>query len=129
MPEAARRLNTELVIPPHAEVANAVGAVSGSVVVRQRVLINPLADEEVLRGHLPDGPQDFEKLEEAVTYTLQVVPEMLEAQARAAGAEQVEVHSIRQDHWAPTRGGGLDVIYLGTELSFSAAGRPRVTRR
>jgi N-methylhydantoinase A/oxoprolinase/acetone carboxylase beta subunit len=129
MPEAARRLNTELVIPPHAEVANAVGAVSGSVVVRQRVLINPLADEEVLRAHLPDGPRDFDKLEEAVTYALQVIPEMLEAQARAAGAEQVEVHSIRQDHWAPTRGGGLDVIYLGTELQFSAAGRPRVTRR
>jgi N-methylhydantoinase A/oxoprolinase/acetone carboxylase beta subunit len=129
MPEAARRLNTELVIPPHAEVANAVGAVSGSVVVRQRVLINPLADEEVLRAHLPDGPRDFDELEEAVTYTLQVVPEMLEAQARAAGAEQVEVRSVRQDHWAPTRGGGLDVIYLGTELQFSAAGRPRVTRR
>jgi N-methylhydantoinase A/oxoprolinase/acetone carboxylase beta subunit len=129
MPEAARRLNTELIIPPHADVANAVGAVSGSVVVRQRVLINPLADEEVLRAHLPDGPRDFEKLEEAVTYTLQVVAERLEAQARAAGAEQVEVRSMRQDHWAPTRGGGLDVIYLGTDLHFSAAGRPRVTRR
>ncbi len=85
MPEAARRLNTELVIPPHAEVANAVGAVSGSVVVRQRVLINPLADEELLRAHLPDGPQDFEKLEDAVAHTLQVVPELLEAQARGCG--------------------------------------------
>jgi len=128
MPEAARRLHTELVIPPHAEVANAVGAVSGSVVVRQRVLINPLADEEVLRVHLPDGPRDFEKLEDAVTHVLETVPAFLEAQARAAGAEQVEVRSARQDHWAPTRGGGLDVIYLGTELTFSAAGRPRVAR-
>jgi N-methylhydantoinase A/oxoprolinase/acetone carboxylase beta subunit len=128
MPEAARRLHTELVIPPHAEVANAVGAVSGSVVVRQRVLINPLADEEVLRVHLPDGPRDFEKLEDAVAHVLETVPAFLEAQARAAGAEQVEVRSARQDHWAPTRGGGLDVIYLGTELTFSAAGRPRVAR-
>jgi N-methylhydantoinase A/oxoprolinase/acetone carboxylase beta subunit len=128
MPEAARRLHTELVIPPHAEVANAVGAVSGSVVVRQRVLINPLADEEVLRVHLPDGPRDFEKLEDAVTHVQATVPAFLEAQARAAGAEQVEVRSARQDHWAPTRGGGLDVIYLGTELTFSAAGRPRVAR-
>jgi len=128
MPEAARRLHTELVIPPHAEVANAVGAVSGSVVVRQRVLINPLADEEVLRVHLPDGPRDFEKLEDAVTYVLETVPASLEAQARAAGAEQVEIRSARQDHWAPTRGGGLDVIYLGTELTFAAAGRPRVAR-
>ena len=93
MPEAARRLHTELVIPPHAEVANAVGAVSGSVVVRQRVLINPLADEEVLRVHLPDGPRDFEKLEHAVAHVLETVPAFLEAQARAAGAEQVEVRS------------------------------------
>jgi N-methylhydantoinase A/oxoprolinase/acetone carboxylase beta subunit len=128
MPEAARRLHTELVIPPYAEVANAVGAVSGSVVVRQRVLINPLADEEVLRLHLPDGPRDFEKLEEAVAYAQAVVPGLLEAQARAAGAEQVEVRSARQDQWAPTRGGGLDVIYLGTELTFAAAGRPRPAR-
>lgn len=129
MPETARRLNTELVIPPHAEVANAVGAVSGSVVVRQRVLINPLADEEVLRAHLPGGPRDFEKLEEAVAYIQDTVPALLEAQARAAGAEQVELRATRHDQWAPTRGGGLDVIYLGTELVFSAAGRPGVTRR
>ncbi len=124
MPEAARRLNTELVIPQHAEVANAVGAVAGSVVVRRHVLINPLADEEVLRLHLPDGPRDFEKLEQAVAYAQQAMPEIVEAHARAAGAEQVEVHVTRQDHWAPTRGGGLDLIYLGTELVFSAAGRP-----
>jgi N-methylhydantoinase A/oxoprolinase/acetone carboxylase beta subunit len=128
MPETARRLNTELVIPKHAGVANAVGAVSGSVVVRQRVLINPLPDEEVLRAHLPGGPLDFAKVEEAVAYAHETVPAMLEAQARAAGAEQVAVHVTRQDQWAPTRGGGLDLLYLGTELSFSAAGRPRAAR-
>lgn len=128
MPEAARRLHTELVIPAHAEVANAVGAVSGSVVVRQRVLINPLADEELLRVHLPDGPHDFEKLEEAVAYVNATVPSLLAAQARAAGADQVELRTTRHDQWAPTRGGGLDVIYLGTELDFAAAGRPRVAR-
>lgn len=127
MPEAARRLHTELVIPPHAEVANAVGAVSGSVVVRQRVLINPLTDEELLRIHLPDGPRDFARLEEAVAYAQETVPPLLEAQARLAGAEQVEVRTARQDHWAPARGGQA-MIYLGTELTFSAAGRPRVAR-
>ncbi len=128
MPAAARRLHTELVIPPHAAVANAVGAVSGSVVVRQRVLINPLPEEEMLRVHLPDGPRDFARLEEAVAYTREAVSERLAAQARAAGAEQVEVQMARYDQWAPTRGGGLDVVYLGTELVFSAAGRPRVAR-
>lgn len=127
MPEAARRLHTELVIPSHAEVANAVGAVSGSVVVRQRVLINPLTDEELLRVHLPDGPRDFARLEEAAAYAQEVMPGLLEVQARAAGAEQVEVRMIRQDHWAPARGGQA-TIYLGSELTFAAAGRPRAAR-
>jgi len=128
MPEAAHRLHTELVIPPHAEVANAVGAVSGSVVMRQRVLINPLPEEEVLRVHLPDAPCDFARLEEAVAYAREVVSERLAEQARAAGAEQVEVQMTRHDRWAPTRGGGLDAVYLGTELAFAAVGRPRPAR-
>ena len=46
MPRVAEQLHTELVIPPHAEVANAVGAVAGGVVQRQRVLINPLDESE-----------------------------------------------------------------------------------
>jgi len=126
MPEVARRLHTGLVIPPHAEVANAVGAVSGSVVIRRQVLINPLAEEEALRAHLPDGPRDFERLEDAVAYAQETMPGLLAAEARAAGAEQVEVRMAREDHWAPARGGALDLVYLGSELTFTAAGRPRV---
>ncbi|MCX7670937.1 MAG: hypothetical protein N2439_12800, partial [Anaerolineae bacterium] len=129
MPDVARRLHTDLVIPPHADVANAVGAVSGSVVIRRQVLIHPLAEEEILRAHLPDGPRDFERLAEAVTYAQETMPGLLEAEARAAGAGQVEVRMARQDHWAPTHGGGLDLVYLGTELTFTAAGRPRAVRK
>lgn len=126
MPEVARRLHTTLVIPTHAEVANAVGAVSGSVIIRRQVLINPLVEAEALRAHLPDGPRDFARLEDAVMYARETLRDLLTAEARAAGAEQVEVRMAREDHWAPARGDARDLIYLGTELNFTAAGRPRV---
>ena len=41
-PQVAAALHTEVIIPEHAEVANAVGAVSGGIVQRLQVLISPL---------------------------------------------------------------------------------------
>lgn len=124
LPRVARQLCTELVIPHHAEVANAVGAVSGGVVLQQRVLIHPLDVNRHFRLHLPDGVRDFSSLEESVVYAQQVVPPQLEALARQAGADQVEVEMGRVDQEAPVRGGWGQQIYLGTELKFMAVGRP-----
>ena len=124
LPRVARQLCTELVIPHHAEVANAVGAVSGGVVLQQRVLIHPLDVNRHFRLHLPDGVRDFSSLEESVAYAQQVVPPQLEALARQAGADQVEVEMGRVDQEAPVKGGWGQQIYLGTELKFMAVGRP-----
>ncbi len=119
MPRVAQQLNTELVIPSHAEVANAVGAVTGSVVQQIRVMVQPLEDQ--FRLHLPDGPQDFSTLSECVRYAEGVMSEKVQELARHAGADQVEVRVEREDRTAPVRG---NRIYLGTELTFTAVGRP-----
>jgi len=124
MPDMARRLHTRLVIPPHAEVANAVGAVAGGVVQRQQVLITPLEDGEALRLYLPDGVHDFHQVDEAVAYARQAMWPWMERQARRAGAAQVEVQMTRQDREVTVRLGWGDRLYLGTELTFTAAGRP-----
>lgn len=129
LPATANHLHTELIIPPYAAVANAVGAVVGSVVQTQRVLISPLAKDR-LRAHLPGEIADFGHLWEAVEYTDQKMKPMMEALAREAGAEQVEVQRIRQDQTAPLRVGWGDDVYLGTELVYTAVGRPsRAVRR
>jgi N-methylhydantoinase A/oxoprolinase/acetone carboxylase beta subunit len=120
MPRAARQLNTELVIPPHAEVANAVGAVTGSVVQQVRVTIQPLDGNE-FRLHLPDGVRDFSTLAESVRYAEEKMTERAETMAREAGAHHIEVRVEREDKTAPVRG---DRIYLGTEMTFTAVGRP-----
>lgn len=123
-PCAARHLHTELIVPAHAEVASAVGAAVGGVVQQVRVLIRPLNAERIYRLHLPDGVRDFDSLDEGVRYAQQVVPEALTEQARQAGADQVEVHMTRVDRNVPVTAGWGQHVYLGTDLTFTAVGRP-----
>jgi len=129
LPRVASQLRTELVIPPHAEVANAVGAVAGGVVQQLRVMIRPLDAEQRFRLHLPDGVRDFSTVEEGVAYAQKVVPVQLKALARQAGASQVEVQMIRVDREASVVAGWEQQVYLGTELTFTAVGRPSPAQR
>ena len=129
MPRVAERLHTELIIPPHAEVANAVGAVAGGIVLRLRALISSLDGGERFRLHLPDGVHDFAHLEQAVRYAQQVMSAHVEALARQAGAGQVEVRMARADRQAKIAAGWGQEVYLGTELNFTAVGRPSPARR
>jgi N-methylhydantoinase A/oxoprolinase/acetone carboxylase beta subunit len=128
LPQVAASLHTELVIPPHAAVANAVGAVSGSIVQRLPVIINPLGGDGSVRLHLPDGVCDFDGIEPAVTHAEAVLTPYLIDRARAAGAEHVEVRMVRFDRWAPVATGLDQKVFLGSELSFTAAGRPSPAR-
>ena len=129
MPRVAERLHTELIIPPHAEVANAVGAVAGGVIQRLRVLISSLDGGEQFRLHLPDGVHDFADLEQAVGHAQRVMSAHVEALARQAGAGQVEVQMARTDRGAKIAAGWGQEVYLGTELIFTAVGRPSPARR
>jgi N-methylhydantoinase A/oxoprolinase/acetone carboxylase beta subunit len=129
MPRVANRLNTELLIPPHAEVANAVGAVTGSVVQRAQTLISPLGEGDQLRVFLPDGVQDFPTLEAAISHTRKVMLAHVEDLATQAGGEQIETHVNQRDFWIPVQGAPTEKLYMGSELTFSAVGRPSPARR
>ncbi len=126
MPRASEQLNTELVIPDHAEVANAVGAVTGSVVQQVRVTVQPLDEDKGFRLHLPDCVCDFPSLKESVRHAEDTMPERVERMARRAGADHIEVRMERFDNVAPVRGGWAERIYLSTELTFTAVGRPSI---
>jgi len=128
LPSTASQLNTELVIPPHAGVANAAGAVVGGVVQQLRVSLRPLSGDGRLRLHLSDGVHDFATVEEGVAYAQQVVPARLGALAQQAGADQVEVQMERIDQHVPVGAGWGEELYLGTKLTFTAVGRPRLVQ-
>ena len=68
------------------------------------------------------------ELEEAVLYAEQAVGPHAQELARKAGADQVEVQMSRTDRRAQVGGGWGEEIYLGTELLFTAMGRPSPAR-
>jgi N-methylhydantoinase A/oxoprolinase/acetone carboxylase beta subunit len=133
LPAVAHALHTELVIPPHADVANAVGAVAGGIIMRHQLLISPLPGQlhGWVRLFLPAGCRDFASLDQAVTYAHQVMVPYAEETAHQAGAGEVEVRVEREDHWAHSHGSLGDAqgeIYLGSDLTFLAVGRPAAIR-
>ena len=122
-PEIARRLGTRLVIPPHAGVCNAVGAVAGGVVQSVSALI-AAPSEGLFRVHLPLGNADFTDLEPAAAHALAQASALATSKARAAGAADIELRHRRADkiHRDPS---GLQ-IFIESRIDVTAFGRPRV---
>ncbi len=128
LPRTAQQLRTELLIPAHAEVANAVGAVAGGVIQRARALIRPVEGERFYRVHVPGGVLDCSTIEEAVEHARRTVTEHLRSLAHQAGADEVEVQMERVDRVAPVQIDWGKDVYVETELTFTAAGRPSLAR-
>jgi N-methylhydantoinase A/oxoprolinase/acetone carboxylase beta subunit len=124
MKPVAKNLNTNLIVPEHAEVANAIGAVCGGIVLRRRIIISAIDDARAYRAHLPDGVQDFSDLEAAVSYVHRTISPYMKAMAEKAGAEKVAVQMKRLDHRGRFVAGSNESVFLDTELVFTAAGRP-----
>jgi hypothetical protein len=72
---------------------------------------------------------DFDRLDAAVEHAREVMLPLVEELARQAGAEQVVVRMVRRDQIAPIAGSVGGEVYLGTELTFTATGRPSPARR
>jgi len=93
------------------------------------VLITPLDKGGALRVHLPERICDFYDLEAAVAFARQEMDMWMIGLAQRAGidsigGEHVEIQMVRRDNTVPAKAGWGDKLYLGTELIFTAVGRP-----
>jgi Hydantoinase/oxoprolinase. len=122
-PEVAKRLNTRLVIPPHAGVTNAVGAVASGVVQTVEALITQ-PSEGRFRLHLPSAVEDFTDLVSAAARATAAVEAEATAQARRAGAGEVQLSVTRKDNVVKERGGFE--IFIESKIIATAFGRPRL---
>jgi N-methylhydantoinase A/oxoprolinase/acetone carboxylase beta subunit len=121
-PEIARRLGTRLVLPLHAGVTNAVGAVASGVV--QSVCATVTASEDgCFHVHLPSGLALFGTLAEAAAYAGPEAHRLAEAQALAAGAAQPEIAVTRNDRVVRLAGG--HEVFVESVITATAVGRPR----
>lgn len=130
-PEMARRVNADLFLPCSAEVANAVGTVSGKTVERILILIKP-GEGGGFIIHAPWGRKAFMDYEDAGTYALQEGRAYAREQATVAGAADIEIFVDRQDHYsnlAQTGDAGEDTgmehkLFIESVIEISAVGRP-----
>jgi len=120
----AEALHTELILPEHHEVANALGAVAGSVMVVEEVLVYPRLDGsglEVLGYYVQTGEdrRDFEEeeLEECLAYAKDLARERALGAAIRSGADDPEVV-------VQTDTEGLDTY----RIRARAMGNPRLAR-
>lgn len=89
LPRVAAMLHTELIIPDHYQVANAVGAVAGSVMVNEEAWIFPQNHGMYITGYYVQSGEErkhFSKLEPAMEYAQKITGEKALARANEAGA-------------------------------------------
>jgi N-methylhydantoinase A/oxoprolinase/acetone carboxylase beta subunit len=96
LPRVAELLHTELLLPEHYEVANAVGAVAGKVIVHQDAWVYPKIRNRYPVGYIlqsEQGRKIFSTGQEALEYASGWLGEAADQQARLAGAEAVELET------------------------------------
>ena len=121
-PAVGEVLRTKMVLPQDGGVANAIGAVVGRVTVRKSGSVTSPGEGQ-FRVHLPDGVQDFSDQDSALARLETVLRDAANADARAAGAEEIEVQVHRDIRTAQAEAREL---FVEAVLTIEASGRPRV---
>ncbi|MBV8403862.1 MAG: hydantoinase/oxoprolinase family protein [Gammaproteobacteria bacterium] len=122
-PEVARRLRARLVVPDHAAVCNAVGAVAGIVSETCEILVNQ-PELNLFRVHDPAGNRDYGTVDDALEHARRVSRELALAAARRAGASEPHVETSVTERRARA-GPSSEIDYVAEAVVRSrATGRP-----
>ncbi len=121
-PAVGARLGCDMILPEHAGVANAIGAVVGRVTIRRQGTITSPAEGR-FRVHLETGPEDFVESDEA----MERLEDVLKAEARqtalAAGAEDLQTDISRDIKTAQAE---AREVFLEATITVEVSGRPRI---
>ena len=129
-PQVAEKFETELFLPEHSEVGNAVGAVTGSVIESMEILIKPAIGENALDDpscimFSSFGRLEFERMSEAELYAVSEGGKHVAERARKAGAEQIEIRSNRLEKKVGLGQGYDGRILIETLITVTAVGKPK----
>ncbi|EAQ46367.1 MAG: hydantoinase [Roseobacter sp. MedPE-SWde] len=123
-PAVGERLKCKMLLPEHAGVANAIGAVVGRITMRRSGSVTAPAEGK-FRVHLDSEPLDFTTSEEALQALEQALRKQAHAEAEAAGAEDIHIHVTRDMRMAEVE---AREVFVEALLTVEASGRPRVAR-
>lgn len=116
------RLGCRMILPEHAGVANAIGAVVGQVSQRAQGLVSS-PGEGRFTAHLPEGLQSFTDRDAALAALEAALVAEASARARKAGAEDLRVTTARDIREAMVEG---NPMFIEATVTATASGRPRV---
>ena len=121
-PAVGAMLNAEVILPDHADVANAIGAVVGQVTMRRQGTVTA-PSEGVFRVHLDSGPQDFGASEAAMAAIEAALEARVREDAVAAGAQDL---SVTRDRAVKTVTAEAREVFIEAVVTVTASGRPRI---
>lgn len=121
LPHAAERLDAAFVVPEHADVANAVGAIIGTISVRHAIGISSKEDGTFRLSGAPDAPL-FTTIEAATEWARTYLAEHLTEQARAAGCPHPTVAITIEDATAASADG--TPVFIARNVLGHATGAP-----
>ncbi len=121
-PAAGRMLGIDLKIPKHSDVANAIGAVVGSVVQREHITITQ-PSQGTFRVHSLEGPVDFSDRSRAFLWAESVASERAQSKAVGAGATAIGTVVNRYENTVSPDDLTDDVFFEG-RVTATSSGRP-----
>jgi N-methylhydantoinase A/oxoprolinase/acetone carboxylase beta subunit len=121
LPRAADMIGARVVLPEHADVANAIGAITSKVVIDRRIRVIPGDGGGFLIEGLP-GSRHFKDFSEADAYAKHQLVEMVRTLAREAGTNNRTV-TVETEDQLPEDAGGHPV-FIGRILRARLSGPP-----
>ena len=121
-PAVGDRLGCNMILPDHAGVANAIGAVVGQVTIRkQGVVTSP--SEGRYRVHLDVGPKDHTDEDSAMAFLCNVLELEARQDAQTAGAQDIQVSVSKDVKKAKVE---AREVFVEATVIVEASGRPRI---
>ncbi len=121
LPRAAAVLGTQAVLPPDADVANAIGAITSLVVIQRQLRIVPVSDGGFSIEGLA-GARTFDSLDKADGVARKELIRIIRAQGRIAGTSAEDVFLETEDQLPKAANGAT--VFIGRLIRGSLSGPP-----
>ena len=127
-PQIAERMNTKLILPEYAEVANAVGTVGGKVIEKVVVMVKP-GEGGGFIVHTPEERKFFKDFKEAQSYGKEIGEEIAFNRAESSGASNIKTFIKKEDKYSDYLGQGEetkdeDKLFIESRIEVTAVGKP-----
>ncbi|MCV2867699.1 hydantoinase/oxoprolinase family protein [Defluviimonas sp. WL0002] len=116
------RVGARMILPEHAGVANAIGAVVGQIAMHSEGIVTS-PGPGIFSAHLPAGPARFADQSAAIAALEAALSEEATSRARASGVEELRLTVDRDIREIEIEG---QPMFIEARLRVTAQGRPRI---